>query len=140
MNVLQEVKPTTLLLSPYSFYLIASPYARKNTFTREPSNKKLKTNLTISYFLDPALSNQDVATSFHTINISCLITATDISQIKQAFTEYCLKRTWGSIVWMPPTSVCEFGGCFRLRRVFIKNDETDFSEVIQHTQHCKNTE
>ena len=81
---------------------------------------------TIADFLDRASSNHIVAVSVHTINIPCLITANDICQIKQVFTEFGLKHTWGSIVRMQPTSVCVCGGCTRLRRAFVKNEATDF--------------
>ena len=81
-------------------------------------------NQVLSFLNTPWILHTTV--SVHTINIPCLITANDICQIKQVFTEFCLKHTWGSIVWMQPTSVCVFGGCTRLRRAFVKNDATDF--------------
>ena len=49
--------------------------------------------------------------------------AKDISPIKQAFADYCLKHTWGSIVWVQPTSLCDFGGC---TRAFVEREATDF--------------
>ena len=64
--------------------------------------------------------NHIVAVCVHTLNINCIITAKDSSQIKKAFTEYCLRHTWGNIVWMQPTSACDFGGWIRLRRAASK--------------------
>ena len=68
--------------------------------------REAQKTFTIADFFDRASSNHIVAVSVHTINRPRLKTANDICQIKQVFTEFCRKHTWGSIVWMQPTSVC----------------------------------
>ena len=79
------------------------------------------------------------AVSVHTLNIPCLLTANDFSRIKQAFTEYCLKHTRGSIVWTQPTSGSDFGRYTRPSRAFIRNDATDFVTYDRKwcNGHCK---
>ena len=62
-----------------------------------PLKDRIRNNKCLLAF-DPALSNHIMDVSVHTINSPCLITAKDIFQIKQAFTEYCLKNTKGHIV------------------------------------------
>ena len=119
LEIFEEAKHAILLFSPYTQLNSVSHCQKKYIYlgniARETQNM-----FTIADSLDPFPSNHIAAVSEQTLNIPCLIIAKDISQIKQNFTEYCLKHTWGSIVWMQPTSVCDFGGCTRLRRAFVK--------------------
>ena len=50
--------------------------------------RKTQKTCTIADSLDPDLSNHILSVSVHTLNIPCLITAKDFSQIIQAFIEY----------------------------------------------------
>ena len=66
---------------------------KKKTATWETQN-----TFVIADSLDHDLSDNIVAFFLHTLNIPCLITAKDKSQVKQTVTEYCFKHTWRSIV------------------------------------------
>ena len=69
--------------------------------------REMQNPFTIASSLDPALSNHIEDVSVHPINIpglEIIISSKYIIQIKQAFTEYCLKHTWGRVA--SDLSVC----------------------------------
>ena len=124
LKVLEEAIHTT-----FTVFVLLSSISQCQKRIHLPGKHRTRNTktFTIADSLDPALSNQILAVSVpFTINIPCLIIAKGFSQIKQAFTEYSLKHSCGSIVWMQPTSVCVLKDAPDLDELSSKNDVTHF--------------
>ena len=112
---------------------IASPNARKIYIYPVNIAWETQNPFIIADYLDPALSNPIVDVFVHTLDFPYLITAKDIIQLKQAFTEYCLKHTRGRIVWIQKKGKRKVQGVLQSQiaallrhRSFSEKDASDF--------------